>query len=339
MSRRLLAALATALTILALPALAQAELTTLNTDLTTGADSDRFVNPGDAVAVTATGDPTLTLEYRFIVQYDNAGTWEQVAASAWGSTNTYSFDPATDTGGPFAAGNYRLVTLVREAGNPGDFLANYQRFSYGPVSQTLCEYLDGKTFTNAMPAGVTLNLGDLSTAGVLTVLGSPGIPFSLASSAHGLSTLSFSGDASGGTVTVMPVSESAPVNMNRIQMRVCTLICMDVDATMDFTGSPLTGTYTCSGNTLSIDASGAGSLGGSGILSGLISDAYLDVTGSVTGDTGAGTLTAGDGAVFTVNPPASAPNDPAANLEDDSGGALGMLSLLALLGLARRRRH
>ncbi|MFP5441798.1 MAG: hypothetical protein ACLGHJ_09920 [Gammaproteobacteria bacterium] len=127
MSRRLLAALATALTILALPALAQAELTTLNTDLTTGADSDRFVNPGDAVAVTATGDPTLTLEYRFVVQYDNAGTWEQVAASAWGSTNTYSFDPATDTGGPFAAGNYRLVTLVREAGNPGDFLANYQR--------------------------------------------------------------------------------------------------------------------------------------------------------------------------------------------------------------------
>lgn len=308
------------LALLALPAFAQAELTRLDTDLV---PADRFVHPGDSVSVTAAGDTALTLEYRFQVQYHNGTAWETVASGAWASTNSYEFAPVAET---HPHGNYRLVTRVREAGVPSDFLVNYQAFSYGPADQSLCDYLDGKTFLNTgTTTPASFSLGSLSTSAALTLLGTPGLPVSLASHATGVSSIAFDN----GTVSVTMVD-----NVHVTASITGGIMPMSIDSDVSIT-APLSGTYTCNDDVVTIaDASGAATLDTvSGMVGTLLggSTVYFEASGNATANSTAGTLSTG-GVVFAL----PAIDEPAP--EDDGGGALTLLPLLAALGLRRRKR-
>lgn len=307
------------LALLVLPVFAQAELSRLDTSLV---PDDRFVHPGDVVSVTASGDAGKTLEYRFQVQHHDGTAWDTVASGAWSSTNTFAFDT---TAASHPHGNYRLVTWVREAGVPADFLVNYQAFSYGPTDQSLCEYLDGKTFQNiGTPTPSNFSLGTLSSLDALALLGTPGLPVNLASHAAGVTSIAFDD----GTVNVTMLDDmhvTASINGGMMPMT--------IDSNVSIS-APLTGTYSCNDDVVNIsDASGAATLDTvSGLVGTLLggSTVYFEAYGDVTANSSAGTLSVG-GEVFAL----PAVDEPA---PEDDGGAFTLLPLLAALGLRRRQR-
>lgn len=286
--------------ILLLPGLAPAELVQLDTDIT----PDRHViHPGDTLSVTASGDAGLPHDYRFLVQRQagRSANWVTVVEQPWSATNTFSVD--MNGGTLFLEGNYRLVSMVREPTMPDDYLASYRHFTFDSADVPACDYLDGKEFVNRFANGQQLLLGALTLSSTLSLFGLPGVPFYLGNHAGGVTSVQFDAtSASGGIVTLKPVSDAATGNMNRVTgtVQACTFLCINtpLDTQVDFTDAPVTGTYTCNGNTATLDASGAGDTGGfSGLLSVLGSSVYMHFTGDMSIDPDMGTVSAG-GAVF-----------------------------------------
>lgn len=304
---------------LAMPAAAHAELTRLELNLV---PDDRTLHPGDSIAVTASGDDGLNLQYRFLIQRHDGTAFVTVTDSGWGASASTAVDTAS---GSWPDANYRLVAQVRETARPTDFLASHVAFSYGPLDESLCDYLDGKTFINETPSAASIELGSVSMGEALSLLSAPGLELALASKAHAITSLSFS-DGTVSATTFNPNSFSGTL--------VSTFSTPFAgEATL---ASPLTGSYSCDGDEVTIDATGAStSITGSGmvsLLAGLgISEVHFQVTGDATADRAAGTLTAGD-TVFVL------PGSGEESADDSDGGAFGLIPLLALLLLRRNQR-
>lgn len=221
---------------------------------------------GDTFTVTATTNGTNP-QYRFVLEKIDVGV-VNITTTSWSSSNSLLVDTWSVN---IVPGKYRLKVSVRESARLAETLVKTEIFTVVAPAVSACDSIDGKTYTNATWSPI--ELGNLSLAQILA-----GINLQTSNSAFGLMTVSFDSGA-------VSVEVASPLTM-----QVCTFICISAQATPD---NPITGTYTCTGNTVTISATGTSTPDGS--LAGLLgaSSFPLSVTGNLTIDTATDSLTAG----------------------------------------------
>lgn len=240
---------------------ASAALTNLN--VTFSPSATQYVK-GEVVTATAASDGT-NVQYRFFLERTDAGV-VLVSSTNWSSENTFVIDTYAVNIPP---GTYQLRTEAREALKKKVVLSRTDAFSVVTSPVTACESIEGKTYTNATAS--TINFGNVSLAQALS-----GLALTTDAHAAGISAVSFAG----GNLT----AAVEPINI-----QVCSFICVSGDVTPV---ADLTGTYSCAGNTLSLNASGTGTgVGAPGDLLG--SSVPITLTGSMTITQSTDVLTAG----------------------------------------------
>lgn len=268
-------------------------------------DQETFYE-GETISVTAVTDNIASPEYRFVLQLYGNDSWLNVGETAWSSSDQLTVTDAWQDPPP---GNYRLITYARDASNPDEFILNYQTFFYQTtVGLEVCDWLDGKTFVTEGPTAqveVAVNAG-----GVTTVM----LPFD--PDADKFESMSFDGGAS--TLAFAEPFEVFFSLFGSTTEGEGELVSVD----------PLTGTYSCADNVVSVAASGSFTEPSSGVL------VPVESSGDAVADMEAGTLTA-NGVVFRIKNSGEA-NAPGTG--GSSGGGSGvLLAMLLLLGLVRRR--
>jgi len=250
-----------------------AELSSLSVAFTPNAS---VFTVGDTINIAATANGANT-QYRFIFDKVVGTSFVSVSKSLWSTNGTYQIDTAVLN---LPVSEYRLTVYSREAANKKETLTKTEYFTLA-AAPTACELIDGVTFTNASPQSPTRDLGcpgflclnalDVLTAGT-----------SQTTAANGQNMVSFAFQS--GAVSVVPANINLTSGLGGGVMS---------------PAAALAGTYTCSANTVTVTASGTGSLSGSSGLMSLFSGQTLpwSVSGSLTINSGAGSLTAG-GATF-----------------------------------------
>ena len=228
---------------------------------------------GEAITVTAAGNGT-GMQYDFQLDKIVAKLPVRVSERYWGAAGNFSIDGST-----LSAGTYRLTVKSREKANYRETLVKTEYFNVldatavGPA----CDRIKGKTFSNPLAASPTVDLGcpGFLCLGALDAFALPGLALPAASFGSALGAVTFGTD---GTLTLNPMPVNLVSGLGGGQV----------------SGS-LAGTYTCSGNVVSYDATGAVGISGSSGLMGLFTGQalYLHSTGSLTVDSVLDRLTAG----------------------------------------------
>lgn len=188
---------------------------------------------GTPVAVTATANGTNT-QYKFELDRIASGVAVAVVSSNWSLTNTFNVDTNAVNVQP---GKHRLRVLARESANKPETLVKTEFFQItAPPTVTACESIENKTYT--IPAAASFVLGDLTLASALALQGA-GIPVELGG-----------GDASH-VKSVKFQNDVASVTLGGIETRVCAFLCIAVSQNFI---NPVDLPYTCSGNTVTVNA-------------------------------------------------------------------------------------
>jgi len=230
---------------------------------------------GTVIALTATSNGT-NAQYKFKVERTQAGQSTPVMSSAWSTTNTFTIDTNAVN---VLTGRYRIDVMARESANVSETLVKTEIITVtAPPALTACESIEGKTFTNDVPAKI--QLGDLSLSGALALL-NPGIPIELG------------GGETSHVKSLQFGSGVASVRLAPLDMRVCTFLCMPLTAEYL---NPVQVPYTCAGNTVTVNA--AGTLSATEMSSNILTDLLggdsipVKVTGTVTIGAGGSSVSA-----------------------------------------------
>lgn len=251
---------------------ALAELSSLNVQFSPNATS---YQKGTVVGLTAVSNGT-NAQYKFVVHRMVAGKAVAVLSTEWLSTNTLAFDTNPVN---VPAGRYRIQVMARESANVSETLVKTEIITVtAPPALTACESIEGKTFTNDVPAKI--QLGDLSLSGALALL-NPGIPIELG------------GGETSHVKSLQFGSGVASVRLAPLDMRVCSFLCMPLTAEYL---NPVQVPYTCAGNTVTVNA--AGTLSATEMSSNILTDLLggdsipVKVTGTVTIGAGGSSVSA-----------------------------------------------
>lgn len=241
---------------------ARADLSSLAVQFTPNATQ---YTKGEVVSVTATSNGT-NAQYRFILDKVDVGV-VAVSSSSWAANNSYQIDTFAVN---MPAGKYRLRVFVRESANKPEILNKYEFFTVVAPAVVACDLIDGKTYTNA--AAAPLSLGSLTLAQMLA-----GVSLSMSTGAAGITSVSF--DAGTFNVAVQPAS-----------FQICTFFCTNYQTP----AAEISGTYTCSDHTVTVAATGVYDYTNSPTLLSLLgASSPLSVAGNMLIDTVTDSLTAG----------------------------------------------
>lgn len=256
---------------------AQADLSSLTVQFSPSATS---FTKGTPVAVTAVSNGT-NAQYKFDLDRIVSGQDVAVLASGWSATNTFNIDTSVVNVQP---GKHRLRVYARESANKVETLVKTEFFQVAAAPLvTACDSIVDKTYD--VPVASFFNAGDLTLSSALA-LQSTGIPITFGSGgAHYVKSIAFQDDV-------------ASVGVYGIETRVCAFICIPVSEQFL---SPVDVSYTCSGNTVTLNAAGALSpteMSPNALMDLLGGESMpVKVTGNLTIDTANDTVAA-DGITF-----------------------------------------
>lgn len=227
---------------------AQADLTTLNVNFTP--DSDVFYQ-GEAINVSLSSDGA-NVQYRYVLDSILDEGFVRITHSPWSSTPQFSLDTQALN---LLEGDYRLRVISREQENKPEILVKHHTFSITGPNTAGCDTFQEGTYNNVGAQPLSLNLS-LSQA-------TSGLSLTADEHAINIAQLVFSA----GSVDVYPVSPMTyTINM--------------LGSGQFIFSTPLSGTYSCIDNTVSINASGTGST--TGVLSGTTVEVSVTFEGDVS---------------------------------------------------------
>ena len=248
------------LTLACLTPAAQAELSTLNVSF--NPDSESFYQ-GEIINISLTADGS-NMQYRYVLEEVTEDGIEKIKHSRWTNNNQFTLDSQAMN---LPEGNYRLRVISREQGNKDEVLVKYHTFDVTGSNTSACSNFQEGAYDNSSAVALSMSL-TLNEA--LGVLNSEGLLLSSSEHAANIEQPVFDD----GNVLVYPAS---PVTYSLSFYGDGQLLFPD----------PLTGSYSCTGSTLTINASGSGNP--TGYLGTIISGIAVSFSGdaSINGNTGA----------------------------------------------------
>ena len=225
---------------------AQAELTTLNVNFTP--DTEVFYQ-GEIIDVTLSSDGTDT-QYRYVLESILDNGIERITHSPWSTNPQFSLDTQAMS---LLEGEYRLRVISREQANKPEVLVKYHTFSITGANSASCDNFQEGSYSNLSAQSLSLNMS-LSEA-------TNGLSLTADEHANNIEQLVFSN----GAVNVYPVNPMT-YNVNML------------GSGQFIFSTPLSGTYNCVGNTISINATGTGN------TSGALSSITVEISASFEGE-------------------------------------------------------
>jgi hypothetical protein len=236
-----------------------ADLNTLN--ITFSPDSETFYT-GETIAFSVSSDGSET-QYRYVLERVSENDIIRVENSRWSFDTSYQLDTSALN---LEEGNYRLRVISREKANKDEVLVKFNTFTLNGYQPTPCEAFEEGTYTNinASPLNQSYSLTE-----AMNIISS-GLLLTTDENAHNINQINFSE----GQVHVFPAEPmTADVNFYGTHQ-------------INFP-QPLSGSYSCQGGTISINASGQANSAGGAIDFG---DLTTTIEGNLSIDGATGSL-------------------------------------------------